>query len=81
MTPLGSNAVFPLIGITPLVGEQSTQLGAWLLAHVVEQLLQDDRVVEVRSPSLLDGGDRATIDVTPVLVGGRRTTVAATGGR
>ncbi len=79
-TPLGSNAVFPRLGISPLVGEPSTKIGAWLLASMVEQLQRDDRVQEVQSPSLLDGGDSATIDLTPLLVGGRKVTVAASSG-
>lgn len=75
-TPLGSNQLFPLLGVPDLVGGPSTRSGAWLLAHMVEQLRRDDRVRQVLSPLMTDLGDGAAVELTAQLVDGRQVPVA-----
>lgn len=76
-TPQGSNRAFPALGVPALVGEPSSRIDAWLLAHVVEQVQRDSRVQEVTEPTLVDRGDGADVGLTAVLVGGQRAAVSA----
>jgi hypothetical protein len=74
-TPLGANRVFPGLGIPLQIGEPRSGNSGWILAHVTEQVERDDRVRTVASPSIQDLGDGVGIDLTAVLVDGRKVPV------